>query len=554
MAGSGGSGMKKSCDCCRRYLDHLDEKKRNMNCFLRRMTTKFRHSMIVPNRFLKNFSGKFSGTIKLESPNGNLYCVEVTERSNQVVLRHGWEAFVDANHIEENDSLLFRHVEECYFEVLVFDSDGCEKVFSCAGIKSNSASQERSIDSDDIISSSSQHDTTESSSSSQHDTTESSDSGRFARCQKVRSCHRGKTTKMASTSLSSESGEDIPSENESFESDDLQTSPGAGYVLSRNSYLSEAQEKKVLAVIQEIQPESTVFVAVMRKCHVQPPAPYLAVSKEYASAHFPHEGTKVTLQRPDKSKKWHPKFYKRKDKLCMLRGQWLNFVHDNHVQEGDICLLLPTKGTKRFIFTAYLIRATATLSKGGTRFQRVGSCHGRSSKKMASTVRISEESTEGENVSSESDMHGTSHEPQEIDSGGPSEPPYILPNKSHLSQSQKKIVEDRVRAIQPEFPIFVAIMGKGSVGITKPAMIELGVRFAAPHLPDRIQTAVLQCMTKAWKTKMVVRCKKRWFLTGGWSKFVADNGLRVGDICLFELKKDEKKPTMKVHIISREQF
>ena len=85
---------------------------------------------------------------------------------------------------------------------------------------------------------------------------------------------------------------------------------------------------------------------------------------------------------------------------------------------------------------------------------------------------------------------------------------------------------------------------------------ELGIRFAAPHLPHRGQIVLLQCMKKVWETKMVVRSgtrTRRWFLMGGWATFVRDNGLRVGDICLFELKKKEEL-TMKVHIISREQF
>jgi hypothetical protein len=61
-------------------------------------------------------------------------------------------------------------------------------------------------------------------------------------------------------------------------------------------------------------------------------------------------------------------------------------------------------------------------------------------------------------------------------------------------------------------------------------------------------------MKKVWKTKMVIHSgSRRWFLVGGWTTFVRDNGLRVGDICLFELKK-KGELTMRVHIISREQF
>ncbi|KAK8444610.1 hypothetical protein SEVIR_9G164900v4 [Setaria viridis] len=542
MGRNDGSRMKKPCDCCQKYLDHLDEKNQTMSCFLMRMTANTKHSMTIPNRFLKHFAGKLSGTIKLESANGSLYDVEVTERYRKMVLRHGWEAFVDAHHIEENDSLLFRNIENSVFKVLILDSDGCEKMFCCSGIKTTPNVGKRSVDSVDI------------SSSSQYDTTESSGSERAARCVKGSSNRHGKTSKMAVTSSSSGgSGDDIPSENESFESDDLQTPPGADYVISCRSHLSEEQKERVIALIQEIQPEITVYIAVMQKCHVHPPNPFVAITKEYAFAHFPHGNANVTLHRPGKSKKWHPKFYTRKDRsVYMLRGQWLDFVRDNHVQERDICLFLPTNGG-RFTFIVYLLRATATHSgRRGAGFQRVGPCLAAPSANMASEIH-KEEPTDGEHVSLESDMHEISHESLESgqDSGGPSQPPYILPGKSRLSKSQKKIVEERVRDIQCEVPIYVAIMTKSSLAY----MQEFGSRYAAAvHLPAKGQTMVLHCLGKIWKIKMVFQRVRRWFLSGGWPKFVRGNGLRAGDICLFELKKNQKKLTMKVHIISREQL
>lgn len=70
-------------------------------------------------------------------------------------------------------------------------------------------------------------------------------------------------------------GEDIPSENIYLESNDLQSPLGADYVLSYRTYLSEAQKKRVMMLIQEIQPDFTVYVATMRKTTVQPPGPYL---------------------------------------------------------------------------------------------------------------------------------------------------------------------------------------------------------------------------------------------------------------------------------------
>ena len=69
-------------------------------------------------------------------------------------------------------------------------------------------------------------------------------------------------------------------------------------------------------------------------------------------------------------------------------------------------------------------------------------------------------------------MHKISHESLESeDSGGPSQPPYFLPCKSGLSKSQKKVIEERVRAIQSEVPIYVAIMRKSSFAVPSRSML-----------------------------------------------------------------------------------
>lgn len=539
MARSGsGSRMNKPCDSCKRYLEHLDQKNQTkMSCFLRHMDASSKHSMIVPKEFVKNFAGKLSGWISLESPNGSLYDVEATKHDSETVFQHGWEAFVDANHIEENDFVLLRYIEKSRFEVLILDSDGCEKVFSCAGIRNTpNIDQGRIVKYVGI------------SSSFCHDTTESSGSERLAKHARSSPNHNGRTAKMSAASSSfEESGEDTPG-NRYFESDDLQTPPRADYILSRRSYLSEAQRERVIALIQEIKPETTVFVAIMKKNSVQQrPGPYLVVSKEYALAHFPRDTTRLTLQRPGKSKKWHPILYIRRDRtLYMLRGQWLDFVRENYVQEGDMCLLLPKKSGKHLTLIVYLLRAPSTSSM-------VGPSHGRSCTNMTSAVHIKGKSTCEEHTLSERATEEISDGSlNSKDFGGFSESPYILSRRNCLSQSEKKIVEAKVRAIQSEFPVYVSTMGKSNVAVSKP-MLEFSAKYAGAHLPGRKQTVVLQRGREIWKTKMVITNGCRRFLRGGWPEFVCDNSLRTGDICLFELKKNERELTMEVHIISTDQ-
>ncbi|GJM95907.1 hypothetical protein PR202_ga12695 [Eleusine coracana subsp. coracana] len=340
------------------------------------------------------------------------------------------------------------------------------------------------------------------------------------------------TLNMAATfTWLEESGEDILYENRS------QASPKGDYVLSRTSYLSEAQKERVMAFIQEIKAEITVFVSVIGKTSVQLPGPYLGISKEYAFAYFPHESTKVTLQRPGMSKTWNLLFYKRNENgKNLLMGRWLDFVRDNSVQEGDICLIEPTKDKGRSTFKVYLLRASETHATDGNGFQGVGPYP-------------------ENHVSSKRVMDEILHEsPESEDFDDPTTPPYIVPCRHDLSESKKKVVEERVRAIRSEVPIYVTVMKNNNAGAAQRWMLELGVRFAGVYLPSGGQTVVLQRLGKRWNTQMVIHNGRRWFLNGGWTKFARDNGLRVGDICLFELKKNERNLTLDVHIIFREQF
>lgn len=129
-----------------------------------------------------------------------MYTVEVSKLMNETVLRRrGWEAFVDAHHVEENDSLLFRHIEKSRFEVLVLDSDDCEKVLPSAGIKVASCHVQESS-SVDYIDISSSVDCIDISSSSGDDTTRSSGSKRFATCERGDSSHPRKTAVNDSSS------------------------------------------------------------------------------------------------------------------------------------------------------------------------------------------------------------------------------------------------------------------------------------------------------------------------------------------------------------------
>lgn len=67
------------------------------------------------------------------------------------------------------------------------------------------------------------------------------------------------------------------------------------------------------------------------------------------------------------------------------------------------------------------------------------------------------------------------------DSGDSFEPPYFVPCKSALSESQKRIVEERVRAIRSEIPICVAVMKNNNVGFAQRWMLVRKLSISISH-------------------------------------------------------------------------
>ena len=83
----------------------------------------------IPARFANNFNGHISEVISLKSPSGKTWSIGVGSDTDEVVLQSGWKEFVSAHSIDEGDCMLFKYTGVSSFDVLVFDSSGCEKTW-----------------------------------------------------------------------------------------------------------------------------------------------------------------------------------------------------------------------------------------------------------------------------------------------------------------------------------------------------------------------------------------------------------------------------------------
>ncbi|CAM0957885.1 unnamed protein product [Alopecurus aequalis] len=365
---------------------------------------------------------------------------------------------------------------------------------------------------------------------------------------------------LGRTDIGSSQGEDNPHEYDSFKPDDDPGHPEADCVVIFRSSMSGAQHERVTDHIRQIQPETAVFVAIMKQCDIQLPSPLMIISKERvvaAAARFPHENGTIILKMSGKTANWQPRFFIDKD-MCTLAGNWLDFVCNNQVKKGDICIFVPTKDEGSSTFIVHLMCAEAAHPRG---VKRGRSMHGTADATISST----EGPSHGGNASLENNIHGVVP-PEFLDGGdaqGPSEHGgIILRYYDNLTTSQQKIVDERVQAIRSGYPLYVVQMNESHRLHRK--QFEFGKQYAkAVHLPNEDRKMILCSMGKEWRATMACRKidkKDRWFITKGWRTFargsgVQETGLRSGDIYLFELKSmNEKEVTMEVHVIPKEQF
>ncbi|CAM0885269.1 unnamed protein product [Alopecurus aequalis] len=528
------SKTRNPCECCQGKIK-----------FIRKINGNYMHNMVIPSWFLDYFGGKIPGTLKLEAHNGITYDVGVTKNMNRTILKSGWAAFLDANQIEENYSLMFRYLGNARFEVTIFDSNGKEKALCCAEMKA--ASDAQTPNNRYADNSTSSHDGTTQSSSA-----EGSDPDG---CPKEASYRYFKSANTPALSYTSDPfSEDNPSADESLELDDLQMLPKE-CVLSGRCVLTVAQKANIRALVAEVQPRIQVLVVLIKKTNVEP-FTVLVIRKDYALACFPRESQTITLQIPKKSKGWQCNLCIRRDGGCNLRLG--NFVRDNNVREGDVCIFQPmTKvKAKRFTVMVHLLHKASIGCSPGERID-IASNHKRTSTMMASTARVKQDpATDGEEIPSAGyEDHGPSDNSEEA-----SEPPFILPDGTRLTQAQETKVLEKVGAMQSELPIYVAVMNKTSVHLhlvicKRYVSRYLTKRYATGHHGKRsVISLVLQREGKSrtWDTELR-HTSDRTMICKGWVSFVRANDLRENDICLFKLMENEEPQKMMVYIIRREK-
>ncbi|XP_021844097.2 B3 domain-containing protein Os01g0723500-like isoform X2 [Spinacia oleracea] len=99
----------------------------NKHHFFKVMLGDFRNYLRIPRKFKDEYTEKLSKEMTLRGPSGNYWTAALAQRGEDIQLQDGWRDFVKDHSLEEGNFLVFQHVKDSLFDVLIFDKTGCER-------------------------------------------------------------------------------------------------------------------------------------------------------------------------------------------------------------------------------------------------------------------------------------------------------------------------------------------------------------------------------------------------------------------------------------------
>ncbi|XBH67709.1 hypothetical protein VPH35_096039 [Triticum aestivum] len=291
------------------------------------------------------------------------------------------------------------------------------------------------------------------------------------------------------------------------------------------------------------------------------------------------EGLDLKLKAPS-GETWHVGVSKVANEL-FLRSGWGGFAKAHELQENDL-LLFTCTGNASFevlIFDPSGCEKLSPLFAGRMRkhfdnmvgqggveqypdsddtrvpSQFVGSPQKAStSRKCSGKTKSSKELPESpSSTSCHVKLEAT--EEQKSDDDTCTEPGYYSSRTaSQLNEDEKQEIMERA-SIRPGNPAFVVVLLMTHLQ-RKNNFLTIPSKFAADHLQSKPREVLLLRLSREdkWHVRCYYSSRTRCFNCQRWVKFVRDNGLREGDVCVFELIKGARKmTTMTVHVARRKK-
>ncbi|WVZ59856.1 hypothetical protein U9M48_009949 [Paspalum notatum var. saurae] len=349
--------LDKNCRVCMEWQEHCywshlaDDKKH----FFKPMVGDFTETMSIPARFANNFNGHISEVVSLKPPSGKAWSIGVGNDADVVVLQSGWKEFVSAHGIDEGDYLLFKYSGASSFDVLMFDSSGCEK--TSPHFTSNHGYER--------IESSARHGCHRFK-RGKDNTPHSLPSGDDDDDTHLELGLHKNTRKGISEPRKLKLYPDIePALGEVKDDEDdpeLDGDGETGYYFCKNGpvseyHLTDQEREEISSVCVPAELGNPVFVQVMHPSHVRSDkSGVVSISSEFASKYLGATPKDIILRTASSKGKWHVRYNCNNFSSGLTGRGWREFVGDNGLLGHDVCLFELMKGKQRPTMTVHVLR------------------------------------------------------------------------------------------------------------------------------------------------------------------------------------------------------
>ncbi|KAJ0980317.1 hypothetical protein J5N97_008572 [Dioscorea zingiberensis] len=333
--------MVDDCESCKQWKEHYYWDHAKSINFFKVMNGDFSKQMGVPEKLTSHFCKVLPQNIELKGPSGDSWSVKMVKMNGSLWFGNGWKEFVEAHCVEMGDVLVFKYYGNSFFDVLVMDGSGCEKVpsyFVKNKKKQKIECVERVEDSVEII-----HVPPCSPTLVECDSSSSSDGVQSEIHYRANQSKRNFTNYMKNTDQ--KIANDHRVEQEQVEVLVQKKLSLENIIMSRKKCFTPSEEKSLLLFVQSVRPKHPFFVSYMHLSYVSKRF-FLTVPSAFASAYLPDTTQQIVLQRPGGGKKWSVIYLVQKI-AAGFSGQWKQFVNDNNLEEGDICLFELVENKKK---------------------------------------------------------------------------------------------------------------------------------------------------------------------------------------------------------------
>ncbi|CAK8571318.1 unnamed protein product [Lathyrus sativus] len=447
----------------------------------------------IPNGFIRKHNNDMSNPMFLKTPDDKKWEMHITKVDKGFWFQKGWKEFATYYSLDHGYMIFFQYKGNSLFEVYIFGKSTLEIEYPF---------NENHHEQDNLI--------------------KTSDDDSVEILDKSTSCKKKTRPKSPipyprpHKKFRSDTGEDVGTSSKfhDFPKHHVQDSDDTGdsIELQREEHEHVQEQEQITSKINEalnrarsFKSKNPSFMIVMKSSYLH--SYFLYVPTKFAINYLKNEQSDILLQLAD-GRTWDAKYC-----FGKIKVGWKKFVGDNRLKMGDVCVFEITK-SKTPTFKVLIFR-----------------------------LEEPHFPSPQESDQRDKDMSGVESQTIILDKGEKAAQRILLKTKTRLSMNEVQNKDDKFNSKYPFFKVNITLNQRGNSRLIVP------MSFVKKHLDNKKeQTVMLKFEKKLWPIKLLCYSNmKSGQFCRDWNQFQKENNLKDGDVCVFELIKNNHA-LFQVHI------